>query len=87
MRMVGPNCLGVVNTDPEQGASLPPDTEFAIANVRKFAEAQLATILPLEVETLPGVHLGHRGAGEQPAGRPRPAAAPRSCRSRRTGRP
>lgn len=36
------------------------DTEFAIANVRKFAEAQLATILPLEVETLPGVHLGHR---------------------------
>src|SRR5690348_8944359 len=25
------------------------DTEFAIANVRKFAEAQLATILPLEV--------------------------------------
>jgi histidinol dehydrogenase/sulfopropanediol 3-dehydrogenase len=36
------------------------DTEFAIANVRRFAEAQLGTILPLEVETLPGVHLGHR---------------------------
>jgi len=36
------------------------DTEFAIANVHKFAEAQLATILPLEVETLPGVHMGHR---------------------------
>lgn len=36
------------------------DTEFAIANVRRFAVAQLATILPLEVETLPGVHLGHR---------------------------
>jgi len=36
------------------------DTEFAIANVRKFAEAQLATIIPLEVETLPGIHLGHR---------------------------
>ena len=36
------------------------DTEFAIANVRKFAEAQLGTILPLEIETLPGVHLGHR---------------------------
>lgn len=36
------------------------DTEFAIANVRRFAEAQLATILPLEIETLPGVHLGHR---------------------------
>ena len=36
------------------------DTEFAIANVRGFAKAQLATILPLEIETLPGVHLGHR---------------------------
>ena len=36
------------------------DTEFAIDNVRNFAKAQLATILPLEVETLPGVHLGHR---------------------------
>jgi sulfopropanediol 3-dehydrogenase len=36
------------------------DTEFAIENVRAFAKAQLATILPLEIETLPGVHLGHR---------------------------
>ena len=36
------------------------DTEFAIDNVRNFAKAQLATILPLEVETLPGIHLGHR---------------------------
>lgn len=36
------------------------DTEFAIANVRKFAEAQLATILPLEIELRPGLHLGHR---------------------------
>jgi len=46
----------VAALDPQTRA----DTEFAIANVRKFAEAQLATILPLEVETLPGVHLGHR---------------------------
>ena len=36
------------------------DTEFAIANVRRFAEAQLATILPLDVEPLPGVFMGHR---------------------------
>ncbi|MDX3978917.1 histidinol dehydrogenase [Shinella sp.] len=36
------------------------DTEFAIGNVRKFAEAQLATILPLEIELRPGLHLGHR---------------------------
>jgi len=36
------------------------DTEFAIENVRRFAEAQLSTILPLEIEPLPGLHLGHR---------------------------
>jgi histidinol dehydrogenase/sulfopropanediol 3-dehydrogenase len=36
------------------------DTEFAIDRVRAFAEAQLKTILPLEVEALPGIHLGHR---------------------------
>lgn len=36
------------------------DTEFAIENVRAFAQAQLATMLPLEVEIRPGVHLGHR---------------------------
>lgn len=36
------------------------DSEFAIAQVRRFAQAQLATLQPLEIETLPGVHLGHR---------------------------
>ncbi|MGH8845608.1 MAG: histidinol dehydrogenase [Advenella sp.] len=36
------------------------DTLFAIEQVRKFAQAQLATMLPLEVENLPGVHLGHK---------------------------
>jgi sulfopropanediol 3-dehydrogenase len=36
------------------------DTEFAIANVRRFAQAQLATILPLDIEPLPGVFMGHR---------------------------
>jgi histidinol dehydrogenase/sulfopropanediol 3-dehydrogenase len=36
------------------------DTEFAIENVRRFAQAQLSTILPLEIEPLPGLHLGHR---------------------------
>lgn len=36
------------------------DTEFAIARVKAFAEAQLATMLPLDVEQLKGVHLGHR---------------------------
>jgi len=36
------------------------DTQFAIDQVRAFARAQHATILPLEVTHLPGVHLGHR---------------------------
>ena len=44
----------------EMDAQTRKDTEFAIANVRKFAEAQLATIQPLEIESLPGVHMGHR---------------------------
>ena len=46
----------VAALDPQTRA----DTEFAIARVKAFAEAQLATMLPLEVETLPGLHLGHR---------------------------
>lgn len=46
----------VAALDPQTRA----DTEFAIANVRRFAEAQLATMLPLEIEVLPGAHLGHR---------------------------
>ncbi|MCO8198503.1 histidinol dehydrogenase [Enterobacter hormaechei] len=41
-------------------AQMRRDSEFAINQVRRFAQAQLATMLPLEVETLPGVHLGHR---------------------------
>ena len=36
------------------------DAEFAIERVRDFATAQLGTMLPLEVEPLPGLHLGHR---------------------------
>ncbi|CAM5763479.1 histidinol dehydrogenase [Labrys miyagiensis] len=36
------------------------DTEFAIERVRAFAEAQRATLAPLEIEALPGLHLGHR---------------------------
>lgn len=46
----------VAELDPQTAA----DTRFAIERVRAFAEAQLATILPLEVEALPGLHLGHR---------------------------
>ncbi|MCB8881123.1 histidinol dehydrogenase [Acidisoma cellulosilytica] len=36
------------------------DIAFAQAQIRRFAQAQRATMLDLEVETLPGVRLGHR---------------------------
>jgi len=36
------------------------DTDFCQENVRSFAKAQLSTLQPLEVETRPGVILGHR---------------------------
>src|SRR4051812_34085949 len=36
------------------------DIKFAQANIRRFAEAQKSTLLDLEVETLPGVILGHK---------------------------
>lgn len=36
------------------------DTEFCQSNVRAFAEAQLATLQPLEVENHPGIILGHK---------------------------
>lgn len=36
------------------------DTEYCQSNVRRFAEEQRKTLLPLEVELRPGVFLGHR---------------------------
>lgn len=62
---VAPESLEVTMAEREAAlAALDPqtraDTEFAIANVRAFAEAQLNTLAPLEVELLPGLHLGHR---------------------------
>ncbi len=46
----------VARLDPQTRA----DTEFAIGNVRRFAEAQLACLRPLDMEVLPGAFLGHR---------------------------
>jgi len=42
---------------PEQGIR---DTDYCQGNVRKFAQEQLKTMLPLEVEIRPGVILGHK---------------------------
>ncbi len=36
------------------------DTDYCQDNVRRFAEAQLTTMLPLEVNIRPGVTLGHK---------------------------
>jgi sulfopropanediol 3-dehydrogenase len=36
------------------------DTDFCQANVRAFAEAQFATMQPLQIEIRPGVILGHK---------------------------
>ena len=36
------------------------DTEFCQGNVRRFAQAQMGTLQPLEMESRPGVWLGHR---------------------------
>lgn len=44
------------------------DLDFAQAQVRKFAEAQKASLLDLEVETLPGVILGHKNVPIQNVG-------------------
>ena len=45
----------VASVDPSTIA----DIEFAQSQIRRFAEAQLETMGPLEIETLPGVTLGH----------------------------
>ena len=44
------------------------DIKFAQKQVRQFAEAQLSTLKELEVETLPGVILGHKNIPVQSVG-------------------
>jgi sulfopropanediol 3-dehydrogenase len=44
------------------------DIRFAQAQIRRFAEAQRATMTDTEVETLPGVILGHRNIPVQSVG-------------------
>jgi histidinol dehydrogenase/sulfopropanediol 3-dehydrogenase len=62
---VAPDALEVTNQERQQSVAeldvqSRADTDFAIERVREFAIAQRTTILPLEVEPLPGLHLGHR---------------------------
>jgi sulfopropanediol 3-dehydrogenase len=44
------------------------DIMFAQAQIRRFAEAQRASLTDIEVETLPGVVLGHRNIPIQSVG-------------------
>ena len=44
------------------------DIKFAQAQIRKFAEAQRASMTDIEVETLPGVILGHKNIPVQSVG-------------------
>jgi sulfopropanediol 3-dehydrogenase len=44
------------------------DIKFAQAQIRKFAEAQRASMTDIEVETMPGVILGHRNIPVQSVG-------------------
>ncbi|MEZ5800635.1 MAG: histidinol dehydrogenase [Nitratireductor sp.] len=44
------------------------DIRFAQAQVRRFAEAQRASMLDIEIETLPGVILGHKNIPVQSVG-------------------
>src|SRR3982074_2984958 len=44
------------------------DIDFAQTQIRRFAEAQRASMKDIEVETLPGVILGHRNIPVQSAG-------------------
>ena len=56
----------------EAGRSLPADLladmSFGIERIRRFAEAQRATLQDLDVEVLPGVHLWHRHVPVQTVG-------------------
>src|SRR3954452_7760914 len=49
-----------VDTIPEVDGALREHIDDALAQVRGFAAAQRATLTDLEVQTLPGVTLGHR---------------------------
>ena len=78
-------------------ASVAPETiadiKFAQTQIRGFAQAQLDSMLPVEVETLPGVTLGHKhiparaGGAERWARGRAPARRRRRTRNRSRGAP
>ncbi len=56
-RLTPSEIQGLIDSLPTQVID---DIKFAQAQIRRFAEAQRAALRDIEVETLPGVRLGHR---------------------------
>ncbi len=56
-RLSQPEIDALIASLPEQTIA---DIRFAQAQIRRFAEAQRAALVDIEVETLPGIRLGHR---------------------------
>lgn len=56
-RLTPDEIAGIIASVPQQTID---DIKFAQQQIRFFAEKQRATILDLEIETLPGVFLGHK---------------------------
>jgi sulfopropanediol 3-dehydrogenase len=56
-RLSGAEINGLIATLPAQVIE---DIKFAQAQIRRFAEAQKAALRDIEVETLPGIRLGHK---------------------------
>src|ERR1700722_19740252 len=56
-RLSGDEIQALIDTLPEQVID---DIKFAQAQIRRFAEVQRAALQDVEVETLPGIRLGHR---------------------------
>jgi sulfopropanediol 3-dehydrogenase len=64
-RVTGDEIAAAAEQVPEE---LRAHIEFAQAQIRRFAEAQLGTLSDLELETAPGVVLGHRNVPVQSVG-------------------
>jgi sulfopropanediol 3-dehydrogenase len=56
-RLTDTEIAGLIATLPEQVIT---DIKFAQTQIRRFAEAQKAALQDIEIETLPGIRLGHK---------------------------
>ena len=56
-RLSDTEIAALIATLPEQAVT---DIKFAQTQIRRFAEAQKAALVDIEIETLPGIRLGHK---------------------------